>query len=852
MEKEYIITPDLSDLQSSPGYRGYVERVTEDALLGWCLATDGSVVRVQIQVNGIIIGAVDTDMLREDVAGIIGRPVSPGFRFAFKAADREALARALSQRPDVDPELSVLVSGHPMAMAPGLRLSRVLLSALPAPTREVASQRVDNLTAGPRYRGCLDTFADNQLTGWCLDVQNPMAAVDLAIYVESHLVGTFQTAVLRPDVSKLAGFPVRAGFNFRLKELESASLARVAKLLTQALKAEEIPETLISVSVAGTDVELPKGAEFFLTRAKLKELLDLVGWQYRTLSQNIAVRLRDKLLEPVEFTVDTLQDDVGLIAFYLPQFHSFAENNEWWGEGFTEWTNVSSARPSFPGHDQPRLPADFGYYDLRLDEVQRQQVALANVYGIRAFCYHYYWFSGTTLMTMPIDRHVEQNYDLDFCLCWANENWSRRWDGSEDDVLMAQHHSILDDVAFIDSALPYFRSPRYLKINGAPLLVVYRLTLLSDPAKVIDLWKQRVRDAGFPDLHVCMAETFGVEDPLPLGADSSCQFPPHCVVAQDRTAIVEGLAPGFTGKVYDYAEMVANEVRRPDPGHLRFRTVSPSWDNTARKGLAGHVFHGATPELFEAWLTHSVARTRETHPIGHRFVFINAWNEWAEGAYLEPDRRNGHANLRAVRNALSIQNAVIGEALLSTASPQEAEFRQKVIRVVMALSNANKQLSRLITEYARPGGPPSPFIPLRADAFERRLSIAGGRIQIDSVNGRGVRSPQLTLLREAHMDLQGWFHVPDLVQTPTLPTFIILDGMDKRPSYIASVYDRVQRQDVAAAFGITGEQQWFGFHLHADLRRLEPGHYRIGALLVSDAKPDCVYALSSSAIIYVG
>jgi lipopolysaccharide biosynthesis protein len=422
----------------------------------------------------------------------------------------------------------------------------------------------------------------------------------------------------------------------------------------------------------------------------------------RSLSSSLAVpsggpagriSLRDRLLAAPLAIPPT---PVRIVAYYLPQFHPFPENDEWWGSGFTEWTNVATAASIFEGHDQPRIPSDLGFYDLRLDEVHEKQIDLAKSYGLSGFCYYYYWFSGTSLMTLPIDRHLNKGYDFDFCLCWANETWSRRWDGSEDDILIKQNHSFDSDSKFIHACLQYFRSDRYIKINGAPLLQVYRISLLERPRETIAHWRDVVRAAGFPDLHVCMVESFGLADPDEFGCDSSCQFPPHGVIAGEMNTVVDGLASGYTGSIYNYSEVVRNEIARPDVSHVRFRTAMPSWDNTARKGLAGNVFAGATCELFETWLCHLVADAGTRLPDGQRFVFVNAWNEWAEGAHLEPDQKKGHGNLRAVRNSL-VPEAL---ALAPLLSPIEKLDEPLAItrRLVESLMTSNRELTRIVSE----------------------------------------------------------------------------------------------------------------------------------------------------------
>jgi len=343
---------------------------------------------------------------------------------------------------------------------------------------------------------------------------------------------------------------------------------------------------------------------------------------------------------------------VRLIAFYLPQFHPIPENDAWWGQGFTEWTNVARATPLFPGHYQPHLPADLGYYDLRVPEVRTQQAELARSYGIHGFCYYYYWFNGRRLLERPLDQMLASGTpDFPFCICWANENWTRRWDGDDLDILIGQIHSPESDARFIRDVIPILRDPRYIHVNGKPLLLVYRASILPEPQRTTEVWREACRAAGIPEIHLVAAQTFGLEDPVPLGFDAAVEFPPHGIKGS-RVHDVAGLHPDFKGKIHEYGEAVEFGVGRPREDYLLHRTVMAAWDNTARRGTFAHVWRHSSPEAYERWLRGVIANSscdpRDRDPV----VFINAWNEWAEGAHLEPDRHYGHAYLRATRRAL--------------------------------------------------------------------------------------------------------------------------------------------------------------------------------------------------------
>ncbi|MCB1826135.1 MAG: glycoside hydrolase family 99-like domain-containing protein [Candidatus Competibacteraceae bacterium] len=342
-----------------------------------------------------------------------------------------------------------------------------------------------------------------------------------------------------------------------------------------------------------------------------------------------------------------------LIAFYLPQYHPIPENDRWWGKGFTEWTNVTKAVPNFTGHNQPRLPTDLGFYDLRVPEVRDEQATLARQYGIHGFCYYHYWFAGKRLLNRPLDEVVQSGHpDFPFCICWANENWSRRWDGLHSEILIAQQHSDADDLNFIQSLEPALRDRRYIRINDRPLLLVYRIGLLPDPGRTAGIWRRYCQEAGLGDPYLAAVQSFGAtEDPRDFNFDAAVEFPPHALaVLTEKPRRM--LNPNFKGMFYDYTATAEVFMNRPAVPYPMFRTAMPSWDNTPRRQDTGEIFLNATPEVYERWLRQLVALSRQHHPEPERLVFINAWNEWAEGNYLEPDRTFGHRYLEATRNAL--------------------------------------------------------------------------------------------------------------------------------------------------------------------------------------------------------
>lgn len=336
--------------------------------------------------------------------------------------------------------------------------------------------------------------------------------------------------------------------------------------------------------------------------------------------------------------------DQRVVAFYLPQYHAFEENDKWWGKGFTEWRNVGAARPRFVGHEQPRVPADLGYYNLLRPEVHREQMDLAQGSGVYGFCYYYYWFSGKRLLDKPLDIVLrDKSLSMPFMICWANENWTRRWDGLNHDVLIKQEHKPGDPEQFIRDVEDILLDERYITIDGKPVLMVYRAEDLKDPREYTRIWREYFRKTHDKELHLVAVRSFDFGDPESLGFDKGLDFAP--------LSLRQMLAPRgdsgpldnfFTGAVFDYRKTIQNVIASKQVTK-DYQTVFPSWDNDARrKGQGSSIFYGANPLTYGLWLKDAIERSQQA---GLDFTFINAWNEWAEGAYLEPDTTYGHAYL---------------------------------------------------------------------------------------------------------------------------------------------------------------------------------------------------------------
>lgn len=352
-----------------------------------------------------------------------------------------------------------------------------------------------------------------------------------------------------------------------------------------------------------------------------------------------------------EEEVSSLPPVPRLIAFYLTQFHPTPENDRWWGKGFTEWTNVTKAEPLFEGHYQPHLPTDLGFYDLRVRETRRDQIKVAKKYGIDGFCYHYYWFSGKRILNLPLDDMLaDAESDMPFCLCWANENWTRRWDGADKEILIAQEYLVDDDLNFIKSLIPFFRDRRYIRIDNKPYFCVYRAPHLPDVRKSIEIWRNYCREVGVGEIHISAALTHQNKEYAEFGFDSGIEFPPHNLYSANINSQVT-FFDTFYGNLMQYETVAQSYLDRTYQAPHVFKTVFPSWDNTARTKDRALVVLNGTPNNYEYWLASTIDLCRRQSNGTDELVFINAWNEWAEGCHLEPDRRYGLGFLEATRNA---------------------------------------------------------------------------------------------------------------------------------------------------------------------------------------------------------
>ena len=349
-----------------------------------------------------------------------------------------------------------------------------------------------------------------------------------------------------------------------------------------------------------------------------------------------------------------------LIAYYLPQFHPIPENDEWWGKGFTEWTNTAKATPMFRGHYQPHIPADLGFYDLRLPESRAAQADMAREYGVEGFCYYHYWFAGRRVLERPFNEVLASGQpDFPFCLCWANQTWSGIWHGAPNRILIEQTYPGENDYrTHFEFLLNAFRDPRYITVDGKPLFLLYRPLEIPDLPQVVKLWRKLATDAGLRGLHLVGVRGGPVWKSPDLGLDAgtTAWLPRTRPWVSKRTPIKWFMRHYYekTGKptVYAYKDVIEELTPREKSEDEDYPTLFPNWDNTPRSGSNGLVLHGATPELFRIHAQRALAIVRDKNP-EHALVFLKSWNEWAEGNHVEPDLRFGHQYLQVLRDVFA-------------------------------------------------------------------------------------------------------------------------------------------------------------------------------------------------------
>lgn len=655
------------------------------------------------------------------------------------------------------------------------------------------------------WMGNVDTFDGQTVRGWVFKRSDASRQVWVEVLSGPSVIGRGRTGRPRPDVTELYGVEGQPGFSIEIM-ISPEGGGGLNPHDTIWVRLRDDPVILAPYPLEPSKAVIRRADE------RLK-----------------SVQAPARLESPPDWPpADPLKSRA--VAFYLPQFHPFPENDEWWGRGFTEWRNVAGALPQYEGHDQPRIPSDLGFYDLRLEKTLPEQGRLAREHGISAFCFYTYWFSGRPLMNEVLDQ-LANGIDpvIDFCLCWANETWSRRWDGSESEVLLGQHHDAGTDVGFIDYVMPLLKHPKYLRVADRPVLLVYRADILDDAPTMLEGWRRRAAEEGLAGLFILMVESFGLTDPRPFGFDGAVQFPPHGVAAPEQDPEEWGAVDDFEGKLYSYDAAAASALADLAPrAWPRFPGVMPGWDNTPRRGARAHVFTDASVDTYESWLYRAAHSEGARTPDGSSLVFINAWNEWAEGAYLEPDTANGRARLEATRSALSgfASPRAVAHQLQQLADQGGGGYETGLLaaaaRTIRALDRVNAHLARTmahaeqVDDFLAPGEPlPQGIGPV--------AMVPGW---LDSISGRSSRV--IAVGSAASITVGGW-SLAGLSHHEARDRFLVFRGHDVQGTFYTQIGAAVARPELLVE-AVT-DSAWVagraGFHVGVFVGSLPPGRYSI-------------------------
>ena len=348
------------------------------------------------------------------------------------------------------------------------------------------------------------------------------------------------------------------------------------------------------------------------------------------------------------------KDTPKIFAYYLTQFHAIPENDKAHGKGFTEWTNVASATPQFIGHYQPKIPYDVGFYNLTDINIMKRQAELANMYGVYGWCFYYYWFSGKKVLEKPLENFLNSDIDLHFHLCWANENWSKLWDGGDKEVILEQKLENNDADKFFNDILPFIQDCRYEKIDNKPILMIYRPNVFEQDKLKIFLNKinNLAIQHGFAGFYFMSSNAMSFNKPIEWGFNGIIEFPPHDIFDKCNKKHIKKVSKKVNINVVSLKSYLKQHHHLKKHEFTVFKTCFPSWDNTPRKAYSNGYCFDMDYNDFQLWLSDIITWTKKHNPKNMQYVYINAWNEWAEGAILEPTTRYGYRTLDIIKQTL--------------------------------------------------------------------------------------------------------------------------------------------------------------------------------------------------------
>ena len=766
MAQEDGLEDDGSQLvaEKAPRIEGFVDVVTRQGASGWAWHPEDPDLTVEIEamLHGRVVGRGRAEQFRPDLLQWRKGTGRYGFTIAFDhSLDGEEIPRFRAIGSS-DAQPLQLSEGAKLPPAGKPAFARPSVAAAPLPDTE---GYIDNLT---RWGA----------TGWAWMPKAPEQSVLIEAIVDGRVIGRARASEPRADLAKHGKGTGDYGFTIKFDDPLQDELPEFRVLVNS------------SAPLAGTITLPPPDGKSRdpKSRGTIQNLLQdhakftAAGPGFEELDESILHGARTSLRAP----------DPLLIAFYLPQYHPIPENDRFWGKGFTEWRQTPRGLPRYPGHYQPRIPRDLGFYDLMELDALRQQVALAKAAGVGAFACYYYWFNGKRVLERPLDRLIASDLEMPFLIIWANENWTRTWDGADASVLLHQDYRQEDEVALVDDLARHFADSRYVRLQGRPLFIIYNPANIPDPKTTIWRWRELIRSRHGVEPLMFMAQTFGVRDPEPFGLDGAIEFPPHKLSdSLPGRPTPDAYSPDFTGRVIDYDEFCKASLDEVEQAFALIKTATPSWDNDSRRPNRGLSLEGASPRKYQNWLQALLEKAIAKPVYGRPIVAVNAWNEWAEGAYLEPDVHFGAAYLNATARAMvAAQRAPAAPVYLA----RRAEAPWLPVSVVLPNFNHERFLKQRIDSVLAQSHRPDEIIFLDDCSSDGSVALATSilgefeipyRIFPNEKNSGGVFRQWVKGLELARNELV-WVAETD-------------DFAD--PDFLAKLAPYLARGDVAGAFG---------------------------------------------------
>jgi glycosyltransferase involved in cell wall biosynthesis len=621
----YVLRHGWPAEQAAPNQltpEGSVDYLSLSRAIGWTWLPDlpAAAMTIVISQSGTVITEALACALRPDLAESGKGTGLYGFDLSFSGAQtrEQPLVEAVWQ----DQRWSLSVGNFDLP---------------PEAEGDIVIPAVEAGSTSLRIEGGIDRVTPFDASGWVWAPAQPEALLQVEVHLDGSILGRGVADQMREDLLSYGKGTGLYGFKIRFSQRLPAGSRPVFVALVAAENTIDYTQEI----AAGDAVGLPDAS-----RTTLDTLVTEHEW----------FTSRGPLFEEHDPTIldgVSRQDRPLLMAFYLPQMHPIPENDTFWGTGFTEWRQLPRALSRFPGHYQPRIPRDLGFYNLLDRDHLRRQVEMAMASGIDAFAFYYYWFNGRRVLEKPLDLFVKSKFEQNFVLIWANENWTRTWDGSESHVLLRQDYRLEDEAALLENLASYFSQDNYVRIQGRPLFFIYNPGNIPETRKTIIRYRATLSVRYGIDPLFFMCQTFGQENPSDLGFDGAMEFPPHKLGAfVHARPTLDAYSSNYTGTVVSYDEFAAASLNLPPTDYPLIKTAVPGWDNDPRRPNRGYTLEKIAPAKFEAWVSELIERATDAPIFGRAIVAINAWNEWAEGAYLEPDVHYGSAFLNAAARAL--------------------------------------------------------------------------------------------------------------------------------------------------------------------------------------------------------